>query len=124
MIKKQTVQKSIFSVVALVATTFLFSPQAHSSSVVESEFELILPRQFQQKLIEEKWKSLAKEKFKANWQFPDQIVEAQQGIKVHLNGLSLALQTQLSKPGLVQDQTNLELQSSDLQAQMVISEIS
>ncbi|MDG0816615.1 hypothetical protein [Bdellovibrio svalbardensis] len=124
MIKKQNALKNIFSVCPVFLAAFFLAPCAHSSSVIESEFELILPKQFQQNLIEEKWKSLANEKFKANWKFSDQVVEAQQGIKVHLNGLSLALQTQLSKPGLGQDQANLVLQSSDLQAQMVISEIS
>lgn len=122
--KKNSPSVHIFSAVAIALGGLLVAQSAHSSSVIESEFELILPKQFQQSLIEEKWKSLATEKFKAAWQFPDQIVEAQQGIKVHLNGISLSLNTQLKKPGLGQQQTNLELQSSDLQAQMVISEIS
>ncbi len=123
MIKKYTTQKNLFAL-AMSGATLLLSPMAHSSSFVESEFELILPKQFQQSLIDEKWKSLATQKFNANWQFPDQIVTAQQGIQVHLNGLSMTLQTQLQKPGLGQTQTNLQLQSNDLQAKLVIAEIS
>lgn len=105
------------------------SSQAFAGARIESEFELVLPKSFQQNLIEQKWKSLASQKFSANWQFPDQVVEAPQSgqmIQVHLDGIQLALTTQLQKPALQNggSQTLLELASSDLQAQMTIAKIS
>ncbi|QDK47043.1 hypothetical protein DOM22_18695 [Bdellovibrio sp. ZAP7] len=118
MIKTQ-ITKSLF-----VFAAFLFSQSAFSSATVESEFELVLPKQFQQNLIEEKWKSLVNKEFQANWQFPDQMVEAQDGVQVQLKGLSLALKTQLQKPDLGSEQTQLILQSKDLSAQMTITSIS
>ncbi|QDK37798.1 hypothetical protein DOE51_09475 [Bdellovibrio sp. NC01] len=105
------------------------SGKAFAGAKIDSEFELVLPKTFQQNLIEQKWKSLASQKFSANWQFPDQIVETSQSgntIQVHLDGIKLALATQLKKPALQngQSQTLLELTSSDLQAQMTIGKIS
>ncbi len=118
MINKQ-ITKSVF-----VFAAFLFSQSAFSSATIESEFELVLPKQFQQNLIEEKWKSLVNKEFKANWQFPDQMVDAQDGVQVQLQGLSLALKTQLQKPDLGSEQTQIILQSKDLSAQMTIASIS
>ncbi|WP_413558978.1 hypothetical protein [Bdellovibrio sp. HCB209] len=118
MTKKQ-ITKSLF-----VFAAFLFSQQAFSSATVESEFEIVLPKQFQQNLIEEKWKTLVNKEFQANWQFPDQLVEAQQGVQVQLKGLSLALKTQLQKPNLSNGETKVILQSKDLSAQMTIASVS
>jgi hypothetical protein len=113
------ITKSVFVFAAL-----LTSQQAFSSATVESEFELVLPKQFQQNLIEEKWKTLVNKEFQANWQFPDQTVSAQNGVQVQLSGLSLALKTQLQKPDLSTAETQLILQSKDLTAQMTIASIS
>ncbi|WP_413585615.1 hypothetical protein [Bdellovibrio sp. HCB274] len=107
-----------------VFAAFLFSQQAFSSAVVESEFELVLPKQFQENLIEEKWKSLENQEFKANWQFPDQTVEAANGVQVQLKGISVSLETELKKPSLGSSQTQVVLSSKDLAAQMTIASIS
>lgn len=103
--------------------TFLTSVPAFSAAVVESEFELKLPRQFQQSLIEEKWKSLMTKKFQANWLFPDQRIVSQE-IPVDIKGLSLQLKTQLQKPALGSGESTLELTSKDLSAQLHIAEVS
>ncbi|UYL08543.1 hypothetical protein B9G69_015980 [Bdellovibrio sp. SKB1291214] len=113
------ITKCIFVFAAL-----LTSQQAYSSATVESEFELVLPKQFQKNLIEEKWKTLINKEFQANWQFPDQTVSAQNGVQVELKGVSLSLKTQLQKPDLSTAQTQLILQSKDLSAQMTIASIS
>lgn len=103
--------------------TFFTTIPAFSAAVVESEFELKLPRQFQQSLIEEKWKSLMTEKFQAKWQFPDQHIFSQD-IPVDIKGLSLQMKTQLQKPALGSGQSTLTLTSRDLSAQLYIAEIS
>lgn len=103
--------------------TFLTSVPAFSAAVVESEFELKLPRQFQQSLIEEKWKSLMTEKFQANWQFPDQRIVSQE-IPVDIKGLSLQMKTQLQKPALGSGESTLALTSKELSAQLHITEVS
>ncbi|WP_413576169.1 hypothetical protein ACLVWU_17440 [Bdellovibrio sp. HCB290] len=116
---KKQITRSLF-----VFAAFLFSQQAFSSAVVESEFELVLPKQFQENLIEEKWKSLENQEFQANWQFPDQTVEAANGVQVQLKGISISLKTELEKPSLGSSQTQVILNSKDLSAQMTIAAIS
>ncbi|WP_413582845.1 hypothetical protein [Bdellovibrio sp. HCB288] len=116
---KKQITRNLF-----VFAAFLFSQQAFSSATVESEFEIVLPKQFQQNLIEEKWKSLANQEFKANWQFPDQTVEAQNGVQVQLKGISVSLNTELEKPGLGSSETQVILKSKELAAQMTIASIS
>lgn len=96
---------------------------SRAETVVESEFELFLPRKFQQNLIDTKWKDLLNKEFQLNWQFPDQAMTSEQGIHVQLQGVSLQIQTILEKPLLGSAQNDLELQSRDLQAQMVISNV-
>ena len=118
MTKKQ-ITKSLF-----VFAAFMFSQQAFSSATVESEFELVLPKQFQQNLIEEKWKTLINQKFQANWQFPDQTMQAQNGVQVQLSGISLAVASQMEKPDLGTSQTQLLLQSKSMSAQLTIGSIS
>ena len=41
-----------------VFLTFFISPFVFAQSVVTSEFEMLLPRLFQQSLIDESWRSL------------------------------------------------------------------
>ncbi len=102
--------------------TFLITVPALSKTVVESEFELKLPRQFQQSLIEEKWKTLTTREFSANWQFPDQRVVSQ-AIPVDIKGIAIDIKTRLEKPSLSGSQSALELSSKGLAAQLKIAEV-
>ncbi|WP_235046077.1 hypothetical protein [Bdellovibrio bacteriovorus] len=102
--------------------TFLITVPAFSKTVVESEFELKLPRQFQQSLIEEKWKTLTTREFTANWQFPDQQVVSQE-IPVHIKGISIDIKSRLEKPALSGSQSALELSSKGLAAELKIAEV-
>lgn len=102
--------------------TFLISVPALSKTVVESEFELKIPRQFQQSLIEEKWKTLTTREFTANWQFPNQHVVSQD-IPVDIKGISIAITTRLEKPSLSGSQSALELSSKGLAAELKIAEV-
>ncbi len=103
--------------------TFFISSHAFSKSQINSEFELILPRQFQQHLIEKKWESLVNKEFQANWQFPDQQINTQE-VPVRIHQLSLKLKTLLQKPSLGDSQSVLKLSSKDLQAELHMGEVS
>ncbi len=103
--------------------TFFISSHAFSKSQINSEFELTLPRQFQQHLIEKKWESLVNKEFQANWQFPDQQVNAQE-VPVRIRQLSLKVKTLLQKPSLDDSQSILKLSSKNLQAELHMGEVS
>lgn len=105
---------------ALLATIFI-SSHAFSSSQIDSEFELLLPRQFQQTLIEKKWETLMNEEFQGNWQLPDQQITAQD-VPVNIKNISLKIKTYLQKPSLG-NQTVLQLSSKNLQAELYIGEV-
>lgn len=103
--------------------TFFISVPAFSKSVIESEFELKLPRRFQQGLIDEKWKTLVNREFQGNWQFPDQRIVSQD-IPVDIKGISVQVKSHLEKPALADGQTSVDLKSRNLQAELLIQEVS
>ncbi|KHD88903.1 MAG: hypothetical protein OM95_06490 [Bdellovibrio sp. ArHS] len=90
---------------------------------MNSEFQLALPRQFQENLIAKKWETLVNQEFQGNWQFPDQEIAAQD-VPVKIKNISLKVLTHLEKPALQPQQTSLLLMSKDLKAQLVIGEVS
>ncbi|MGE5086537.1 MAG: hypothetical protein ACM3MG_09575 [Bacillota bacterium] len=102
---------------------FLISQNAFSSSVVDSEFVLQLPRQFQEKLINDKWNSLSTKEFSGNWKLSDQIIKTSQ-VPVSLKGITLSVKTHLKKPTVADSQALLQLVSQDLSAEMTIAEVS
>lgn len=102
---------------------FFISSHAFSISQINSEFEMILPRQFQQNMIDKKWESFVNKEFQGNWQFSDQEIVSQE-VPVKIKQISLKVKTHLQKPSLGQSQSVLELTSKDLQAQLNIGEIS
>jgi hypothetical protein len=104
--KKQTMMSAL-------TLSFLLTTQAYATSSVESDFELVLPRSFQQKLIEQKWITLAKEKFSINWQIPDQVLKTST-VDVSLQDLHLDLSTYLTKPQLSSGKSALSLESKNL----------
>lgn len=114
------------SMVTRVLSVFLpvifISFHAQGSSIVESEFELFLSKNFQQSLIDQKWKTLMAEKFNLNWQIPDQSVSAQD-VDVQLSGITMDVSSQLQKPTLVEGSTQLDVSSKDLTVNVHISKI-
>lgn len=106
-----------------VLAVFLCS-HAFAKSQIESEFELVLPKEFQKNLINEKWKSFAEKEFAKNWQFPNQTMTAQEGIPVQINDIFLEIKTRLKKPALQEAQTLVELTSQGLQAELRLGEVS
>lgn len=103
--------------------TFFISSHAFSNSQINSEFELSLPRQFQQNLIDKKWESLINKEFQGNWQFSDQEIVSQD-VPVKLKRLSLRIKTHLQKPALGENQSVLELTSKNMQAELHMGEVS
>ncbi|MGZ3768275.1 MAG: hypothetical protein ACXVCP_12745 [Bdellovibrio sp.] len=102
---------------------FFISSHAFSVSQINSEFELMLPRQFEQLLIDKKWETLSSKEFQGNWQLPDQQTISQD-VPVDIKNISLNIQSHLQKPALQEDKQLLQLQSKDLRAQITIGEIS
>ncbi|HWU44212.1 MAG TPA: hypothetical protein VN132_12260 [Bdellovibrio sp.] len=115
--------KQVISLFIGLLLPLFFSLRVYASTIIESEFELALPRAFQQGLINQKWNDLINKEFSANWPFSDQIVTVDYGLQIHLEGLSMTVKTQMQKPNLGQSQTKLTLQSQSLQAQMQIGTI-
>lgn len=103
--------------------TFLISLHAFSLSQINSEFEMVLPRQFQQHLIDQSWQTLAGREFHGNWQFSDQYMESH-GVPVQLKGIRLDLKTFLDKPSLASEGGVVSLASKNMQAALTISEVS
>ena len=96
------------------------SSTAFSASHLESEFEIKIPRQFQQNLIEQKWKSLESKDFSANWQFSQQTFVSQD-IPIVFNGMKLSIKTRLKQPQMGGgDKTIVNLASTSLEASLFI----
>lgn len=104
-------------------TAFFISSHAFSVSQINSEFEMLLPRQFQQILIDKKWESLINKEFQGNWQFPDQETVSQE-VPVKIRNISLKIKSHLHKPALDNDKELLQLNAKNLQAQINIGEVS
>ncbi|MBO9665201.1 MAG: hypothetical protein J7501_00105 [Bdellovibrio sp.] len=90
---------------------------------MDSEFELQLPRQFQQSLIEKKWNSLSTQEFQGNWKLSDQIIQTSQA-PVNFKGITIAVKSNLKKPSLADSKALLQLSSQDLSAEIQIAEVS
>lgn len=108
----------------LSALVTLLSSHGFAKSQIKTEYELVLPKQFQQNLINQKWKSFVNKEFTKNWQFPNQVVTAPGGIPVQISDIFLNIKTQLKKPALQDSKTAIELSSMNLQAQLLINEVS
>ena len=105
---------------AVVASSLLLSSTSFSASLLESEFEIKIPRQFQQNLIQQKWKS---QEFTQNWQFPQQTFVSQD-IPIVFEGMSLAMKTRLKQPQVGSaDKTVLNLTSTNLEATIHVDAI-
>jgi hypothetical protein len=117
-------QRNTLAKAALVAaSSLLLCSTAFSSSLLESEFEIKIPRQFQQNLIEQKWKTLESRDFTTNWQFPQQTFVSQD-IPIVFQGMTLAMKTRLKKPQTGNgDKTVLKLTSSTLEAAIHVDAI-
>jgi hypothetical protein len=115
-------QSTQFRHLSFLVFTFLFSRFAEASAVITSEYELRIPRPFQQTLIEESWKKLQREQFNLSWQIGDQSYDTPE-VKVLLSGVTLVLMTKLEKPKIANDGPALILQSRDLQADLSIASI-
>lgn len=102
---------------------FLISQSAFCVSQINSEFEIVLPRQFQQKLIDKKWETLMNKEFSGNWQFPDQEILSS-NVPVKVKQVSLQMRSYLEKPALVENQSLIELNSKNLQAELLLGEVS
>lgn len=107
---------------SVAAIAFLISSQAFSVSQINSEFEMSLPRQFQQTLIEKKWETVMNKEFQGNWQFPDQVVQSPE-VPVQIKNISLKIKTFLQKPNLDENQALLQLSSKNLQGEINIGEV-
>lgn len=116
---------SLISLKSLSASLCVFFTCSHAFSVsqINSEFQLSIPRQFQQNLIDKKWESLVKQEFQANWQFPDQEVVAQ-AVPVKFKNISMKIKTFLEKPQLEVSETLLQLTSKKLEAEIHMDEVS
>jgi hypothetical protein len=106
---------------ASAVVSLLLSSTAFSASLLESEFEIKIPRQFQQNLIEQKWKSLESKDFTANWQFPQQTFVSQD-IPIVFEGMTLAMKTRLKQPSVGGgSKTTINLASTSLEASIRIA---
>lgn len=103
--------------------TFFISSHAFSISQINSEFEMLLPRQFQQILIDKNWETLMNKEFEGNWQFPDQETVSQ-NVPVKIKNISLKIKSFLQKPALGENEDVLALTAKNLQAQIDIGEVS
>lgn len=121
MIKARPLKKTKGLSAALL--TFFISSHAFSVSQINSEFEMLLPRQFQQILIDKKWETLMNREFQGNWQFPNQQTTSQE-VPVKINNISLKIKSYLQKPSLDSGKELLRLTSKNLQAEINIGDVS
>lgn len=117
-------QSCKFKKLVLSALVTLLSSHGFAKSQIKTEYELVLPKQFQQNLLNQKWTSFVNKEFAKNWQFPNQVITAQGSIPVQINDIFLHIKTQLKKPNLQDSQTALELSSLNLQALLTIGDVS
>lgn len=120
---KRTTKNTTAKTLSAGLLAFLISQNAFSASIIDSEFELQLPRQFQENLLNEKWKSLSTKEFAGNWKLSDQLIQTSQ-VPVSLKGITLAVKSHLRKPAIADSKALLQLVSQDLSAEILISEVS
>ncbi len=106
-----------------LGTLLIISSHAFAKSQIISEFELNLPRQFQEVLINRSWETLMNREFQGNWQIPDQKVETD-GIPVHIKNVSLAVRSFMQKPSIQDPNAALFLTAKDLRAELKLGEVS
>ncbi|HEY8270919.1 MAG TPA: hypothetical protein VIG33_08515 [Pseudobdellovibrionaceae bacterium] len=106
----------------VVFICFFSAVDVFANSVVETEFAMLLPRPFQQSLIEQEWQTLQKDEFKLDWGLPDQVYDTPD-VKVFLTGLQLNLQTKLRKPNVNPEGESVILDSQDLAADLNIQAV-
>jgi hypothetical protein len=95
----------------------------YATSVVQSEYELKLPRRFQQTIIDKLWETLQREVFSTELPLPDQSIHAAE-TEVLLSGIKLDFQTKLQKPQVPTQGPHLDLESRDMTARLRIQAIS
>jgi hypothetical protein len=115
-------KKLIIFLVFFVPYAALAGSTVTTGSVVATEFEMLLPRPFQQSLIDENWQTLQREEFKLNWQIVDQTFDTPD-VKVLLSGITLDLKTKLKKPAVDPGGGALILKSEGLVADLDIASI-
>lgn len=96
---------------------------SYASTIINSEFEVQLSKEFQRSIIEKKWLTLQSQSLTHKINLLDQVVDSGEGVKIHLMGVSLTLNTYLQKPELSQKNEELTLISKNLQAGIVIDKI-
>lgn len=111
-----------FKKLFFVFVSFFIATEVFATSVVQSEFEMLLPRSFQQDLIEQEWSAIQKEEFKFSWMLPDQTFDTPD-VKVLLNGIKLDLRTRLQKPAINPGGETLLLESRGLEANLLIQSV-
>jgi hypothetical protein len=107
----------------LITISFFISRAVNATSVVESEFEMLLPRQFQQNLIDTFWRNFESREFKFAWDIPDQSYQAPD-TKVDLSGINLSIRSFLKKPSVDTGGDSVILESRGLSAALNIKSIS
>ena len=111
-----------FRLLLLALICFFLSRVVFASSVVQTEFEMLLPRSFQQDLIEKEWDTLQKQEFKLNWALPDQTFDTPD-VKVFMTGLKLDLNTRLQKPNIGGSGETVLLESRGLESNLFIQSV-
>lgn len=106
-----------------LGTLLILSSHAFAKSQIISEFELNLPRQFQEVLINKNWETLMNREFQGNWQISDQNVETE-GVPVHIKNISLAVKSFLEKPSIGNSENTLLLSAKGLRAELKLGEVS
>lgn len=102
---------------------FLISQAVFAASVVESEFEMLLPRKFQQNLIEQSLAQMQNKELKFSWPIPNQNYN-ETDLKVDVTGISLDVTSGLEKPVLSEGGKQILLRSQNLQATLKAQSIS
>lgn len=108
--------------IAITLVTAL-SSLSSASSVVEAEYELKMPRVFQQRIIDKLWTSLQREVFSTAVPVPDQSIHAVD-TEVLLSGIGLEFQTQLQKPSVPSTGTSVTLESRNVTAHLRVQSVS
>lgn len=112
-----------FRLLLLSLVCFFLSAEVFASAVVQSEFEMLLPRSFQQNLIDQVWRNLQSEQFNLSWSLPDQTY-ATPDVTVVGAGLTLEVHTMLQKPALGGGGDTITLTSKNLEANLNLKKIS
>lgn len=105
-----------------IFVSFFIGTEVFATSVVQSEFEMLLPRSFQQNLIEQQWDNLQKFEFNLSWVLPDQTFETPD-VKVLLTGLKLDLHSRMHKPAISPGGDTVILESRGLEANLLIQSV-